>query len=341
MENELISLIIPAYNMDRYIARCVESVIAQTYSNWELIIVNDGSTDNTQNIARKYTSDDRRIKLYNNKNQGVCKTRNYGISVASGEWFGFIDADDWLEPTFLEILYKNAVENNCSISACRFINDYGDGVIGADERVNNVALFRSSNECIHNFICDGMSMEGMVWNKIYRTELYREYRFDSSIRVNEDCKYTFELMSQCENACLTSAKLYHYYLRRDSASRGRPKKIELDNAMVFLDLLDKTKHIDDVELKCKLKAEYVNIIMKMLTNVKYAYDNDQLKNVRERLICWRDDVWPIINSNTKKYYDLAIYYPKIMNTIRVKNCFIEDTKYLLKKSLIFYSKSQK
>lgn len=326
-----VSIIIPAYNIERYIGRCIDSILCQIYTNFEIIVVDNNSKDRTAYIVKKYCEKDSRVKYLKCIEPGVCNARNMGLDNISGEWFCFIDADDWIEPDYLKVLIDNAVKYECSVSACSYLNDNGANL--QNKNNNEVIYFDSSSECIHNFICDSPSMEGMVWNKIYSSSQYADIRFDPKIRVNEDCEYTFEIMSRCQKACLSLACLYHWFVRMDSACRKHPEVIELNNADVFLDLLCKTNYLNDDEIECKLKLEYVRIITNMLIYVKYKFDSKELNEVRRRLIEWRVDVFPYLNKRTQRYYSFIIYKPYLMNIIRVKNRIIDLLKSKLKKIL--------
>lgn len=324
-----VSVIIPAYNVAEYVGRCIDSLLRQTYSNFELLVVDNNSNDNTAGVIKAYCEEDNRVKYIKCIEPGVCNARNLGIASISGEWFAFIDADDWVEPDFLQVLVDNAIETGASISACCYVNDNGSNI--KNDIINSPLQFNSVEECIHNFICDAPSMEGMVWNKIYNTELYSNIKFDTSLRVNEDCYYTYEVFCNCKKACLTESKLYHWYFREESACRKAPEKLELQNADVFIKLLEKTTMFNDKQVEHKLKLEYVRIITKMLMNVRYRYDSKELRLVRQRLIEWKEDVYPSLNGQVKRYYNTMIKYPVLMDVFRIKNRIIRDIKVQIKK----------
>ena len=118
--SDLISVIIPIYNLEKYLSVCLESIINQTYSNLEILCVDDGSTDKSAIVCEEYAEKDDRVKLFKIENGGVGNARNYALNHMSGDWFAFVDGDDWLEPNYFEVLLKNAIENKCDISAGQF-----------------------------------------------------------------------------------------------------------------------------------------------------------------------------------------------------------------------------
>ena len=127
MNSDLISIVVPIYNMEKYLDKCVNSIISQTYKNIEIILVDDGSTDLSYDICEKYKKLDNRIKVYHKTNGGLSDAKNFGIKHASGKYIGFVDSDDWIEPMMYEILYKNIKEKNADIAICGRYIDYENG----------------------------------------------------------------------------------------------------------------------------------------------------------------------------------------------------------------------
>ena len=116
MNKDLISIIVPIYNVEQYLNRCIESLVNQTYTNLEILLIDDGSTDNSGKLAEKWISNDQRIKVYHKKNGGLSDARNYGIKYAKGKYLSFVDSDDYVDMRFIEILYKTCIETNTKIA---------------------------------------------------------------------------------------------------------------------------------------------------------------------------------------------------------------------------------
>src|SRR5690554_2626737 len=122
-KNGLLSIIVPVYNMEQYIEKCIMSIFLQTYKNIEIILIDDGSTDNSGNLCDKYSVIDPRVKVIHKENGGLSSARNAGLEVAMGEYIGFVDPDDWIEPTMYETMYSNIKKNKSEICICNYIID--------------------------------------------------------------------------------------------------------------------------------------------------------------------------------------------------------------------------
>lgn len=305
-----ISIIIPLYNMQQYIGRCLDSILEQTFPDFEVICVDDGSTDESRNICEQYGQKDARIKVYHTVNQGVSQARNYGLSKVTGEWFAFIDADDWVETDYLKVLYENAVKYSCNVSACAFRRDM-EYSLGYDSSICETILFHSMEECIHSFICLEKSMEGMACNKLYRTNSFKDICFEEDIKVNEDCLYTFEIMKRCDRACLSTAPLYHWFYRADSASRTKTLSNDFGAAKVFLRLYHETKFLNDADVLQTLQKNYICAVLKILMYAKYEKRDCEVQEAKKQCKLWKKDVWHLLDDKTKLKYIFAMYMPWI------------------------------
>lgn len=312
-----ISVIIPVYNVREYIGRCLESVLSQSFSNLEIICVDDGSTDESGDICEQYMRRDNRVRVFHLKNGGVSAARNFALTQMTGEWFAYVDADDWLESDFFEILYRNARQNTCDISACGFFRS-SKFCIGEKNGNSRIYLFHSSEECIHNYICAGDSMQGMVWNKLYRSAIFRKIRFNTDVKVNEDCLYTYDVMRLCKKACLTNEKLYHWFYRKNSACHSKPISIDFSPANVFMELYEKTLVLKDENVSNSLKKNYVCAIIKLLMYAKYYNSDKTVKTAKKRCKNWKKDIWERLDIKTKIKYYVVIYVPWLARIIRKK-----------------------
>lgn len=300
-----ISVIIPIYNAQDYLERCLDSILAQTYPYYEVICIDDGSWDDSGVICDRYAKEDMRIRVFHIENGGVSAARNYGLSVMEGEWFAFVDADDWLEPEFFETLYLIAEENACDIVACNFRRDT-EYVIGCEAGENRIVTLHSSEQCIRNFIGNKDSMQGMVWNKLYKAEVCRHVTFNTGIKINEDCLYTYDVMSICKKACYITLPLYHWYQRSDSACHSKTTDADFSPANVFLELYDKTLEYQDCEVQRVLQKNYVMSVIKILLYSKYKSNDVEVKKARAKSKEWRGDIWGKLSVKEKIKYVLAI-----------------------------------
>ena len=304
----MISVIVPVYNAQNYIERCLDSIIAQTYSELEIICVDDGSTDDSAQICKEYAEKDKRIHYHYIDNGGVSNARNYALKLVTGEWFAFVDSDDWIEPDFYEVLLNNAVNNGCEISACQFQQNAGYAA-GYEGGADDISVCGSPDECIHSFICGGRSLQGQVWNKIYLTEKFRHIEFDTDIKVNEDCLYTYRVMKGCSRACVCDAELYHWYMREDSACHNKNDSVNLAPANVFLKLDNDTAHMDDAEIRSVLMMNYARSLLKILFDAKKAGNEADIRAALMRLKKEKKNIWCGFSVKEKlKYYCVILKY---------------------------------
>lgn len=318
METDKLSVIIPVYNAEEYISTCLNSILLQSYSNFEAICVDDGSKDKSGEICEKYAKQDSRIMVFHIENRGVSNARNFGITKITGEWFSFIDADDWVEPCFLEILYHNAIRNNCDISACGFQRN-AEYIINQSDRYSirqaRTVLLNSSSECIHNFICSKDSMQGMVWNKLYKTSVFKDIHFDISIKVNEDCIYIYNIMQKCRKACFSTLKLYHWLTRMDSACHTKNIPLDFTAANVFRTLYEDTLKYEDAEMSSKLQINYINSAVKVFLYASYKRNNSDVLSAKKLCTIWRKNIWNSFDMKHKVKYYIAFYTPWLMKLL--------------------------
>lgn len=311
-----ISVIILAYNVEAYVGRCFESVLAQTFTDFEVVCVDDGSTDSTGDICERYAEKDARVKVFHIANGGISRARNFALELIHTEWFAYVDADDWVEPEFLEVLYRNALENFCDISACNFQRNETYGMGSQDVKEEKI-IFSSSAECIHSFICSENSLQGMVWNKIYRTEKYRNVRFDESVKMTEDCLYTYHIMRQCEKACYVSLPLYHWFLRKNSESQSRVLDCDFTPANVFLDLYKETWMLQNEEVTRVLQQNYIKCVLKIIIFSVYDSINTDAQDAKKRCREWKKDVWKFLDLRTRMKYILVMFLPWMLPVIKL------------------------
>ncbi len=233
----LISVVIPAYNIEAYIAKTLDSVLAQTYSNLEIIVVNDGSKDGTGDIIDTYAARDSRIRPIHKENGGVTSARLRGVAEATGEWIGFCDGDDYIEPDMYAWLMKNALDHDAVISHCGYKMVFPNGKI--DYYYNTGKLVVQSGKQGCSDLLDGRFVEPGLWNKLYRRELFKglDQWIDRSIRINEDLLMNFYLFRQAEKAVFEDVCPYHYVLRRGSAATSRVNEYKLKDPLTVRHIL--------------------------------------------------------------------------------------------------------
>ena len=203
LENNLISIIIPIYNTEKYLNRCIETVVNQTYSNLEIILINDGSTDNSKEICEEWCKKDNRIIFINKDNTGVSDTRNKGLEIAKGEYISFIDSDDYIELNFYEKLLKCIMSEKTDIVMCGYNRIYENKI--------EKHLYSYPNKLDkYSFLMKPMIIEGFIWNKLFKKDIIANLRFYSDIAMTEDKLFLFEYLDKINNISILNEPLYNY-----------------------------------------------------------------------------------------------------------------------------------
>lgn len=219
----MISVIVPAYNLKDYISRTLDSILAQTYKQLEVIVVDDGSTDGTAAVLDEYVAVHPQLRVIHQSNSGVTSARLHGVSVASGEWIGFVDGDDEIEPDMYERLMENALQYRADISHCGYQMVFPDGRIHYFH--NSGRIMQQDNTCGMKDLLDGSVVEPGLCNKLFRRNLFdcliSSDLMEKSIKINEDLLMNFYLFKQAQHSVFEDVCPYHYVVRYSSASRQK------------------------------------------------------------------------------------------------------------------------
>lgn len=227
----LISVIIPAYNIESYIERSLESVCRQTYKNLEIIVVDDGSSDQTGELIDKMAGMDSRIIPIHKQNAGVSAARNTGLDRACGDYIGFIDGDDTVEPDMYELLLKNARKYQADISHCGYQMVFPDRV----DYYYNTGEVRVQDNAGGVFdLIKADRVEPGLWNKLYKREVIGDSRLDGTIRINEDLLFNYYLFKKSKKAVFEDVPKYHYMIRENSASTSNINRNKLEDPLLVV-----------------------------------------------------------------------------------------------------------
>jgi len=219
--NPLITVIVPIYNVEAYLRRCVDSIINQTHQNLEIILVNDGSPDGCGVICDEYAAQDERVRVIHKENGGVGTARNAGLEAASGDWIGFVDPDDWIALDMYAKLLAAAVSDDTSIAACGYTRNYLDDK-KVEVRLNN-EVCTISNEKAIGFAISGNAFSQSAGNKLFRRDVVG--LFDEDLHNYEDALFVINALMKCKGSiAYTSECLYHICVRKDGASSDFSKK---------------------------------------------------------------------------------------------------------------------
>ena len=216
MDRPLISIIVPVYNVERYLSQCIDSILAQTYENLEIILVDDGSTDNSGKICEDYADRNFRIKTVHKTNEGLANARNNGIEKAAGEYVSFVDSDDYIAKDYIEYLYDMVNANSAQIAVCGYQKVYETESNSISDETNTKKSVRVYNS--FNALSALLYQRGVIssaWGRLFKRELFSTIRFPKG-RRHEDVAVMYKLFDQAGTIAVGNQKKYYYRQRPDS-----------------------------------------------------------------------------------------------------------------------------
>ena len=276
----LVSIIIPVYNVEKYLEKCMESVVKQTYSELEIILVDDGATDESGKMCDQWKNKDNRIKVIHQENGGLAHARNEGMKKATGEYVLFVDSDDWIELDMVEVLVQGCIKNNAEIAICRYREIYKDYIV--------------DKETLESFVCSGdealryhiyelgkqYCFSYAVWNKLYKRELIEHIKFPKGKHF-EDVGYTSRVLYNAKKVYYTDVSKYNYLVERDGSimNLGFTER-KITDELVLLD-----KEIDFFQEE-KLE-DYIEFAVDRLLSKIYLYYWEVMRseNVKDKRKC--------------------------------------------------------
>lgn len=258
-ENPKVSIIIPAYNIAPYLERCLESVRHQTYKELQIIIVDDGSTDETGQIADSFAERDKRFHVIHKENRGVSAARKTGLEKAEGDYIGFVDGDDYIEPEMYEKLVGLAVEYGADITHCGYQMVFPDRV---DLYHGTKQLKLQDTYTGVKDLLEGTLIEPGLVNKIYRHKLFEDIEYDEKIVINEDLLLNYFLFHRSGKAVFTDVPYYHYMVRKNSASTSDWNEHKLLDPIRVLETMYEKEN--DVGLKKIISNRYIYQLVRLI-----------------------------------------------------------------------------
>ena len=219
-EKPLISVIVPVYNTEPYLRKCLDSIIVQTYENLEILIIDDGSTDKSGRICDEYTKD-ARVKVFHTENRGLSAARNKGLDEANGDWIGFVDSDDWIDPDMYEILLQIAKKTGADIVECGVYEEYPGKTKNKKKQSQKLTGSKAVEALLREELSDN------VWNKLWGRECFTDIRFPEN-RLFEDIVTTYRVFLKVEWIQSVEECKYHYLQRENGLSRSHSTKNLVD-----------------------------------------------------------------------------------------------------------------
>ena len=302
--NDLISIIVPIYKVEKYLKKCVESILAQSYSNLDIILVDDGSPDKCGKIIEEFRKEDKRIRTLHQNNGGLSDARNNGIKIANGKYVICIDSDDWIEKDMIEVLYNNIIKTNSDISICEFIEEDDEGNILSNKKYNNEIIEFNSKKALKSLIKQD-TLTNHAWNKLYKKNLFEGIEYPKG-QLMEDVSTTYKLFEKAKKIVYQNTELYHYIQRGTSILGNITEKRIADQEQAFF---DRNKYL------VKKYPEFKTIIeLDNLYNIKTLYYLAIMGGYKKLY-------------NSKKYTEYYTEYKKIYKKNK-KNLKIEGQKSL-------------
>lgn len=282
----VISVIIPVYNAEKYIEKCICSLVSQSFKDCEFIFVNDGSSDKSKLIIETYQKQDSRIRLINHQNQGVSVARNTGIAVAKGKYIGFVDADDYVEKDWFEKLYEIAITNNVDIVIANYFSSQGEHVIISKSVFQNNEVLKSDfiKKQIIPHLIENDNLNA-IWSKLYKRDLILDNKilFPVGVPLGEDGWFNFYCFNQSSTVFFSDYAGYHYVGVPGSATRNFMdnryfKRIEESYLQDYSSFSNEYIDVENIEM---LKVQkFVKNIISLLH--EYYHENNQLESIKRK-----------------------------------------------------------
>ena len=317
MENDiLVSVIVPVYNVEEYLDKCIESIVNQTYKNIEILLIDDGSTDNSPQKCDDWSKKDERIRVFHKKNGGVSSARNLALKKCNGEFFVCVDPDDYVKENFVEVLLNAVVKNNCGIGIINYIEKYPDG---SEKKIE----FRTENKLLSreeflDHLYDENSYKGRACTKIYDKNIVDKYNisFCEDIDYCEDLFFVTKLADKVERFYYEFDEYVYYYYRRDDSATMSDFN---SKTATFIQACDEMINIFDKNGvdSSRIKRQYIDFYFLVLYCLK---DNINYSKKQYKKIC-KKYFFDILRSKKiirfEKMQTMGIIcFPIIMRTLR-------------------------
>lgn len=276
----MISVIVPVYNVDKYLKRCVDSIINQTYSDLEIILVDDGSTDDSGSLCDELKKTDARIKVLHKVNGGLSSARNAGLAVATGEYIGFVDSDDWIELDMYECLMNSLHKSGAEVAVTGLNRIYDNGY-SKKQFVKDTVVVYSGDQIVKEYLQQN-SFSTAAWDKLYKKNLFDKRRFPEG-KLYEDAPVIYDILKNINRICCVGKPHYNYFQRANSICGLAFSKKKMDHYYfsheIFVDVLNLYPHLSkvaEVFWGCKL-VEIVYSIAESNNKSEFKTENKMIK----------------------------------------------------------------
>lgn len=296
--SSLVSVIVPVYNVKRYLGKCLKSLSRQTYENIEIIIVDDGSTDGSEKICDEFAKKELRARVFHKKNGGLSSARNFGIKKARGEYLAFVDSDDFVDENFIKKLFQAIVDANAEIAVCGY-NDTRP----AEKKI-------SGKDATIKLLTKQENIEILTWNKLYAKKVFLESNIEFPVgKKHEDTLTTYKVLAAASRVVYLAESLYHYNDRADSITGSEKMEERLAArelaAKESIEYFKDDKKLRDAAFVCLLLAKYAFLNYALFRKIGQKYGDDARK-----WICDNQEKYKNNRYTTKK---LKVYNYMVCN----------------------------
>lgn len=319
MCNPKISIIVPVYKVEKYLKRCVDSILAQTYTNFELILVDDGSPDTCPAMCDKFAKQDNRIKVIHKENGGLSDARNAGLSIATGEYIGFVDSDDYIDPQMYDILLHCLLEDNADVAICNYIR------VNESYQKITTMLQPSRNKCFsqEEFIQELLQPYGgyfvVAWNKLYRKAIFNDLRFPLG-KQHEDEFIIHHVVARCKKITCVENVLYYYFQREGSIMSQEFNVRHMDYGEALIDRYHFTKknkyHLWKDYCACRLSYE-LEKWSAHTSDIDIQKKYNELRK-KSKFLVFEKAAWKDYSIRGKIYMKMQLIMPGVAKNIRTK-----------------------
>ena len=282
---EKISIIVPIYNVEKYLEKCIKSILSQTYKNLEIILVDDGSPDKCGMICDKYKEIDDRIIVIHQENKGLSGARNTGLKNANGKYVCFIDSDDYINEHMIETLYENLIKTGSDISICDFFQVKENENIKI-KKIENAVKIMNKQECLKKLLYHKYKLDIVTWNKLYKQELFNNIEFPEG-KIYEDFATIPFLIDNSNKICCTKQKLYFYVQRNGSINNKSKYNFKIKDLIENLKIMEEFIEDKYSEIYNEIIPGilFFNIIAinQMIQFNKYNENREYILNVQNKI----------------------------------------------------------
>ncbi len=277
----LISLIIPCYNAEQTLRKCLKSVVGQTYHNLEIILIDDGSIDGSREIYQEFEKEDHRIKILKQENSGVAKARNKGTKTATGDYICFVDSDDWVEANYCATLYHLIEKENADIAIVEAAYEDENGKVVFNKPISDEKVFDGRRAL--SLLLEDKVIQSHPWGKLYKTNLLSNINFPEDLKCFEDYSTLFKIFDKAVKVARTNDKLYHYIQHSDSLSHNLSPETAYHFYLAIMKVFNFWKATTQISNEGAIAKNISRKLLMVLKRILRNTEKEEMKTEKENI----------------------------------------------------------